>query len=496
MVTEMVQNNEHRVIVVALDDAQLYPKAPPYIPSERYPELGERLVASGEHNNLYAGFRRLLFCAGLDTEHFGTKDWNPLGQIITPGQRILIKPNLVRHVHMGGGDWRAVVTHPSLIRCVIEYCAWALKGTGEITIGDAPVQGADFDQMIHRMGLREICEDVTNRWDVPVRLVDFRLLSALLDEQHRIVATNTLGGDQRGYVAVDLGNRSLLADLASESRRFRITNYDSSELAAHHNEKVNEYLIPRTVLEADVVINLPKLKTHRKVALTAALKNLVGINGHKDWLPHHRLGSVAEGGDEYLYPSPLKRLNGWLAARQANGSMAVGREVYRFACRVVRRLYLGVASDPYEEGSWYGNDTLWRTVLDLNRLLVYADRNGQMSEQPQRRVLTIVDAIIAGDAEGPMEPRPRECGLLVLGTNPVAVDATLATMVGFDYHKIPMIERAFHLIDWQLVSFSQEQIEVQSDNPRWEGIKVGERCDSLGFAPPSGWIGHVELTNG
>jgi len=32
------------------------------------------------------------------------------------------------------------------------------------------------------------------------------------------------------------------------------------------------------------------LKLHRKAGITCALKNLIGINGNKEYLPHHRLG--------------------------------------------------------------------------------------------------------------------------------------------------------------------------------------------------------------
>ena len=66
-----------------------------------------------------------------------------------------------------------------------------------------------------------------------------------------------------------------------------------------HVDGRNEYLLSATVLSADLVVNLPKLKTHKKTGVSLALKNLVGINGDKNWLPHHCAGSVAQGGDEF-----------------------------------------------------------------------------------------------------------------------------------------------------------------------------------------------------
>ena len=59
-------------------------------------------------------------------------------------------------------------------------------------------------------------------------------------------------------------------------------------------------------MAGDLVVNLPKLKTHKKACVTGALKNLVGINGNKDYLPHHRLGGSRTGGDCYAGGNPFK----------------------------------------------------------------------------------------------------------------------------------------------------------------------------------------------
>jgi uncharacterized protein (DUF362 family) len=429
----------------------------------------------------------------MDTEHFSTRNWNPLGTIIHPGQKVLIKPNLVRHIHLGGGDYQAVVTHGSLVRCVLDYVALALRGQGEITVGDAPVQSADFDKIVERTGLREVCDDVSQTWGMPVNLVDLRLWAIRLDEDHRIINGDSLKGDQAGYCSVNLGKRSLLTPLDEDCERFRVTSYDCSEMRKHHNPTTHEYLIPRTALDADVVINLPKLKTHRKVGLTAALKNVVGINGHKDWLPHHRCGSTCEGGDEYSEPSFLKRFQTTIAEKINQKPQSSLNSMRLLLARISNRLATTMAPDRFLEGSWYGNDTLWRTVLDLNRLLIYADRNGRMAETPQRKCLTIVDAILAGDGEGPMEPDSRPCGMLIGGLNPVAVDAVLTTMIGFDYRKIPLIARGFEMTDWPLCDFAPDEIEVHSDDSRWNSLKVGQPCKDLRFRPPSGWLGHIEM---
>ena len=35
---------------------------------------------------------------------------------------------------------------------------------------------------------------------------------------------------------------------------------------------INEYCISNTILDADVIINIPKLKTHKKAGITVCLK--------------------------------------------------------------------------------------------------------------------------------------------------------------------------------------------------------------------------------
>ena len=483
----------HKTVAIAsASRPYAYGNEPPFLPDEPYPELKDRVAVGPERNIVFSLFRELMRELRLDLKSFSTGDWNPLGEIIRPGQKVLIKPNMVRHLHLSGGNYQAVVTHGSLVRSALDYVALALKGSGEITVGDASVQSTDFSKLVERTGLQQICDDVSERWQLPVRLADFRLWSVKLDSSHRIIKSSSLKGDPKGYRSVNLGERSLLKELGGDGSLYRITNYDSGELKKHHNSETHEYLIPKTVLEADVVINLPKLKTHHKVGLTAALKNVVGINGHKDWLPHHRSGSIVEGGDEYKEASLLKRFQTYSTERIDKDPYSSINSLMGLAIRLTDRLIKHFAPDQFLEGSWYGNDTLWRTALDLNRLLVYADRDGRMAATPQRRCLTFVDAIVAGEGQGPMQPDARPCGLLVGGLNPVAVDATLATMIGFDYKKIPLIAKGFDLRDWPLVDFRPGEIEIRSTDDRFKSITIGQPYADLSFKPPSGWLGHIE----
>ena len=257
---------DRTVAIASNSDANGYPALAPFRPHELYPELGSRIVPGNEANFTYELFRRLAHNLGMDSERYATPSWNPLGDIIRPGQRVVVKPNLVYHEHPDGGDYQAVVTHGSLVRCVLDYVALALQGRGEITVGDAPLQSANFDRIAERTALREVCDDVARTWQMPVRLVDFRLWSITTGEGNRVLGGGLRQGDDLGYRAVNLGSRSLLTPWNSECSRFRVTNYEPEKMVQHHNETTHEYLVPRTILDADVVINLPKLKTHRKVA--------------------------------------------------------------------------------------------------------------------------------------------------------------------------------------------------------------------------------------
>ena len=58
---------------------------------------------------------------GLDAANYGTPRWNPLGDCIPPGARIILKPNFVLHFNQGGYGLECLLTHPSVVEAVLEY---------------------------------------------------------------------------------------------------------------------------------------------------------------------------------------------------------------------------------------------------------------------------------------------------------------------------------------------------------------------------------------
>ena len=143
-------------------------------------------------------------------------------------------------------------------------------------------------------------------------------------------------------------------------------------------------------------------------------------------------------------------------------------------------LYLASKKDPTVqiEGSWHGNDTIWRTCLDLNRALLYAGADGRMQNTPQRQEISIVDAVITGQGEGPLAPEPLETGAVFAVHNPAVGDFLGARLLGFDPAKIPLLRHSADDMPWRICHSLPEFPDFQPPFPR--------------ARPPKGWAGHIE----
>ena len=170
------------------------------------------------------------------------------------------------------------------------------RGPERLTIGDAPVQGCDFAQLMAVSRTADILARLP-AGDSLIEVKDFRLVT--LDDDPRRTVRASDSRTEADYVRFDLADDSLLEPITSDEAPFRVTMYDPRALDETHRRGRHRYLVARELIEADVVFNVPKLKTHKKAGVTGALKNLVGINGHKAYLPHHRKGGAGRGGDAY-----------------------------------------------------------------------------------------------------------------------------------------------------------------------------------------------------
>jgi uncharacterized protein (DUF362 family) len=123
--------------------------------------------------------------------------------------------------------------------------------------------------------------------------------------------------------------------------------------------------LSRIFAEVDIVVSLPKLKTHHWAVATLSMKNLFGL------LP----------GIVYGWPKNVLH--------------------------------------------WRG---LHESILDINASV--------------RPTLAIVDGIVGMEGDGPIMGAPREAGVLVMGRNLTAVDATAARLMGIDPEGVPYLDRA------------------------------------------------------
>lgn len=134
-----------------------------------------------------------------------------IGHFVKPGQKVLIKPNLLA----AKAPDKAVTTHPEIVRQTILITQGA---GGKVTVGDSPGLGKAAN-VARKCGILDVVEETG-------------------------------------------------ASFASFEESVPIT-LDTGTF--HHLE------VARESLNADVIINLPKLKTHQMMGYTGAVKNLFGL---------------------------------------------------------------------------------------------------------------------------------------------------------------------------------------------------------------------------
>ena len=475
-----------------------YSSRPPYSPAVGYPEYPFARDTLGDQvNPAYEGVRDALRGLALDEKHFGEKGWNPLGGIVRPGHTVVLKPNFVRDFReTQAGHADCLITHGSIIRAALDYVYIALKGQGRIIIADAPQNDADFEAIRRIAGLDDVQEFYRRHGSLPVDVRDLR------PEKARkingvIVGHEPLPGDPAGYVKVNLDRYSTFCEISDLCRMLYGAEYDAAELRSHHHDEVHEYLISKTVMDADCVISLPKLKTHKKTGITVCMKNLVGINGNKNWLPHHREGTQAQGGDQFADAGLRHRIERKVMAgfRRLFPLLGPVRGITARSLKALgTRVFGDTNTNTVRSGNWYGNDTTWRMVLDLNRILTYADKDGRVRDCPARRTFCIVDGVIGGEGNGPLDPTPKPAGVVLAGANPLAVDLVSARLIGFDYRCLPLLSRALAAHPLPLATFAYDDVVCVCTGGTVQERSKQMAALNLHFRPHFGWQGHVELS--
>ena len=339
---------------------------------------------------------------------------NPLRNIVKPGDTVFIKPNWV------ASRWRAscdhvddlysVITHPSILEAIADFTAEALQGEGKIIIADNPSIDADFNELMEHTQIKEMLQ---GKYDCELEIKDLRpLICDDLKNYGKKDLMVSQDGDDQGTIEINLGKESMLYGL--DPQRFRGVFDERDETVASHTGETQLYTFARSFYDADVYISIPKLKAHQKVGATLNLKGLVGSVTNKNQLVHWQIGYPEIHGDEY----PTKEA--YEASKKA---------------KVTHR------------GSWPGNDTIWRMVVDLYKGM----------KMKERKYFSVVDGIIGGQGQGPFCPHSKKSNTLIAGEDLFAVDCVAARYMGLDPEKIKYLN---YFLDIEYEGITLNNIDV------------------------------------
>jgi uncharacterized protein (DUF362 family) len=234
------------------------------------------------------------------------------------GKRILLKPNLVEFDPKG-----VMNTHPAVIDAAIS--SFRSLGAREVVVAEGPGHRRDNEYLLTASGIYDIINE------------------------HRV-----------HYI-----------DLNTDDVRFTKLRSSFTNL--------RQLYFPESLFNADLLVSMPKLKTHHWAGVTLSLKNMFGV------VP----GSVY----------------GW----------------------------------PKNALHWAG---IHGSILDINSSLPI----------PQ---FAIVDGIVGMEGNGPLQGEAKKSGVLILGEDLVAVDATAARLMKIEPRKIEYLEIA----DRFLGNIRNERIE-------------------------------------
>jgi len=221
------------------------------------------------------------------------------------GRRVVVKPNLVEFDPAG-----VINTHPAVIAATVT--ALRRLGAREVIVAEGAGHRRDTEYLLEASGLFGVLRDVR------ARFVDLNV------DAVRVVPL-----------------RSHFTDLG-------------------------QLQLPATVLDADLLVSMPKLKTHHWAGVTLAMKNMFGI-----------------------VPSAVY---GW----------------------------------PKNVLHWQG---IGNSILDINAAL----------GMPR---LAVVDGIVGMEGNGPIQGVARPMGVLVVGSDWVAVDATCTRLMALEPARVDYLREA------------------------------------------------------
>jgi uncharacterized protein (DUF362 family) len=493
---------------LSIDSLEKYPSIP-FNPNFNYPEFDGTFKQFDTSNNIYKNVRDLFINSGYDKVNVGTSRWNPFRGLIKDGQIAVIKPNFVYEETNEILGKECLITHVSLIRPVIDYLYLLQikdKIKFRIIVTDVPIQGANFNKILEQSGLKALQEFYINHFSFNFEILDLRHKIAI-DEGNGFFKTINNSGDPLGYSKIHLKN-SFLQEIANDYKKFGAPGYGINETFSQIKETGNHYYhIPNTILQSDLFVNMPKIKTHKKAGITVAMKNLIGINGEKAWIPHFRRGSIKTGGDEFddkqvFLKTITTRANVLLQGRSRllwNLGKKINKYFFKIFFRKDLRPSLKLSGLEQKalflvNGDWYGNDTLWRPILDLNYLLFYVNKKGEEVSSKVRNYICLSDGVIAGEGDGPVNPSQKKAGIIALSQNPILNDICISRIMGFDWEKIPQLRNSTFLKEYFEFDRNFEKFSLlENINSTGYNVVTFEELPNLKFNPPPGWLNQIEI---
>jgi len=420
--------------------------------------------------------------------------WDNIGNV----NSVVLKPNWVRQSHQyKENEWEYVITHPTVIGAVIKKLLELLKPGSEIYLIDAPETESSMEKILEHYPI-EKWKDLCSKNSIKLEIIDLRD-DEWISDGNVIIERKQLPGDPKGKTVVNLhDSNSEFYSKKNSNKGFYGADYNIDETNKAHDGKSNLYSVSTTAIKTDLFINLPKLKTHKKAGITCCLKNLVGINTYKNYLPHHSLGTPNENGDQFPVESLKRKVEGNLLKVVKNKILISTKLAKYFSPLMsIGRMLFGSTNKVVRSGNWYGNDTIWRMILDLNKVLFYANSDGSFKEDvwiSAKKYIGVVDAIYAGEGNGPKAPDLVEMGYIIAGTNPVSIDAVCAKLMGFEPLKIPAIENSFKIENYKICDFLFDSIVAVIDNEQFKLEEIAQEY-IVPFKPHFGWKNHIEDGN-
>ena len=216
------------------------------------------------------------------------------------------------------------------------------------------------------------------------------VVAAALEAFERLGAEEVRIGEGPGHRrdTLYLAQEADYRHLDQFERRFVDLNRDNVTLTPGF-VGLNDIYLPDTALTADLIVSIPKMKTHHWVGATLSMKNLFGL------VP----GAI--------YGWPKNHLH-----------------------------YSGISE----------------SIVALNRIF--------------RRTFAIVDGIVGMEGDGPIQGTAKPAGVLVMGSDLVAVDATCCRIMGLDPERVDYLMHASaygHLLTERIEQRGEPVAAVQTD---------------------------------